>query len=981
MFTVGAHDSMASNANIEIGVAVIFDAYVIVNGLTIDSGAYRYYVTGAGSTPKAVGEDIHGTVRTEVSRTGDKIYFAVSDSSASADFVDTFYLPKIDFNVLGTRQPFLSVLEVKDTNGNIDQFTSTTVPPTHDAITPDIDINIYQADGLTKGASGPNIEIKLKNASNLPDVRRGKQGEVYRAGVVFQDAYGRESEALWVCDIKIPYYTKQISLLGKVTNMPPDAISARFVYVERTMSNRSILAQGIVQTTMAYMSDGGTVLGHTPFPYIKRITRTNTGNTPQESAFDVDKSYEDNEDFKLGTNMSSIQQFSGALMCVSPETILYKYDFPATKLHMIGALPIQKTTSVLSILNIKHPSDSSKSGSVSVPDLSGNLKRELPAVFPGSGESGANAVSRCILDGWGDAEDERTVTAEYFFKTEDKRNISTTPNSGPTLDSCRFLDYDNSIVTNTSTINNHISYTKFNARNSSGDYTKFSNLHTEVASSYVCNLPSGVGANISLYCGNSATPYTSIKGYLPVGDLYRNIIVSQYGGQSFYNKSNNRYIVSSEVVGVGTETELFLDTYSGMYKIPYGTDARNYLQPWEHGIFSFMEVYLESTVKASEFNKKSPSGSRSSSLGTLLGVEVKQYNEYDDVFSQIPNATETSSLPFNFVEVTNYPTRIVPSDQKRSGEMTDAWTNIFTGTYMDLDTQYGPVNVLVRYKDDVLAFQDQAIALVDIFPRAQTSSSSGQISLGKGAVLDDYRYIKIDSGTIRATLIQVKGEQVFYIDTHNKTINELTLGDIGSVAGFNTLIKTNLNPRAQVILTDEADMWVFEDETTSSIHFKIAKGIPTLVYNIQGKEFTHRRTYAANYFIPFKDRVLGSIAGQVHLLNAGAIGTYFNVHKDAYLEYLIEPVPGVDKVFDAISIRKEGNTNLNSIRVSTENRTSGLVPAVFKSKFDIFSMHLPRVSGSRDRWRTRNLRVFLVYTQTEPLAIDSIVVKFSIKKM
>lgn len=963
----------APSISVTLSTAYKHSAFTIEPTLRIiNNGSGRFTITGYNTTPLVTLVDKFGTTHTETRRSGDKIYLFEDILNGDGLLNGSVGQPKvgpITFSPIGTMELYPTTLFLMDDVGVISQFSQTGVPEIHDAINPDTSVYLYQEDGISHGATGPNILVYV-NEQAPSDIRMGKMGEVYRIGVVFQDAYGRESEALWVMDLKIPYFAGQPAITGIVNTLPPLAVTYRFVYVERTMANRSVLAQGLLQSNMEYTSVTDVVLGTTSFPYIKRIPMEGA-SAPRDMAFDVDEDYKDEEDYTVGTGVPYIKQTNNILSCYSPETILYKYDLPATGIKLIGTMLIDKATTVLSILNIEHPNDITRTQSVVKPFLTGNVDESF------TGWNNASAISKTVLAGWGDATNERALTAEYFFKATTIRAVSTLPIF--TVEESRFLDYDNSAILGSNVLNNHISYDKFNSANATGN--KFSNLHTEVASSYVVAFPAMVGVNIrSAESFTTPAEFTDEKGYLPLCELVRDIPSSQYGGRTYYSKSNNKYIISSDTVYVATPVLLQLDTYMGNYKIPFGTGARVHDDPWEHSIFSFVEIQLESTVKPSEFNKKAPSGNTSSSLGPLLAIEVKKYYEYNEIFSQIPSTIVASAFPFNFTEVTYYPTRIVPTDQKKAGELTDAWTNIYMGTYIDLDSQFGPVNVLIRYKNDVIAFQDKGIAIVDIYPKAQTTSSTGQISLGKGSVLDDYRYLKIDSGTLNYHLVHITGDLVFYIDTYNRTLNELTAGDISSLGGFNTLVKTYLDTSIKEDLKNLASMWVFEEEDKSNIHFKISSTLPTLVYNYKSKTFNHSRTYNANYFITFKDTTYGSRYRLIHLFGAGVIGDYMGDRIPGGLEFYLEPIPGIDKVFDAIEVHKHGVSNLDTVLVTSESRTSAVQPIVFKNKFDIFSAFLPRVENSRDRWRSRNIMLALFYSGIEPLSIDWVLIKFSIKK-
>lgn len=153
---------------------------------------------------------------------------------------------------------------------------------------------IYQADGTTLGAEGPNIKIgfyqepastyTIDQAANSGQLfgaglqsgesftsyaspyksgaRSWQRDEVYRLYIVFFNAHGIASPAKWICDLRMP--SCHNTTYGKISNcsfgevhalplypsvrissFPTGAVSAQLLRVERGGEDRSILTQAI----------------------------------------------------------------------------------------------------------------------------------------------------------------------------------------------------------------------------------------------------------------------------------------------------------------------------------------------------------------------------------------------------------------------------------------------------------------------------------------------------------------------------------------------------------------------------------------------------------------------------------------------------------------------------------------------------------------------------------------------------------------
>jgi len=154
---------------------------------------------------------------------------------------------------------------------------------------------VYQGNGTTLGAEGPNIKIGFTTESLLIDesnqtttfwvgsentatnksyksfaspFKSGKRSwqrdETYRLYIVFYDDRGRMSVPKWICDLRMPslhetgdycklaylssgsVYTNTLYPVVTIKSMPAGVSSAQIFRVQRTGNDRTVLTQGLV---------------------------------------------------------------------------------------------------------------------------------------------------------------------------------------------------------------------------------------------------------------------------------------------------------------------------------------------------------------------------------------------------------------------------------------------------------------------------------------------------------------------------------------------------------------------------------------------------------------------------------------------------------------------------------------------------------------------------------------------------------------
>ena len=136
----------------------------------------------------------------------------------------------------------------------------------HDSVNLNYNSYKFQSDGNTLGGEGKYIKYQLTTSSILNnDNKYFKDDEIYRIGIEFFNAYGQFSLPNWIADFRAPsgnlkgnYNTLSVTLKpdfftwlnATVLNSYEKPVGYKIVIAERTLNDRTIVSNGILNTMM-----------------------------------------------------------------------------------------------------------------------------------------------------------------------------------------------------------------------------------------------------------------------------------------------------------------------------------------------------------------------------------------------------------------------------------------------------------------------------------------------------------------------------------------------------------------------------------------------------------------------------------------------------------------------------------------------------------------------------------------------------------
>ena len=110
------------------------------------------------------------------------------------------------------------------------------------------------------------------------------------------------------------------------------------------------------------------------------------------------------------------------------------------------------------------------------------------------------------------------------------------------------------------------------------------------------------------------------------------------------------------------------------------------------------------------------------------------------------------------------------SDVKTNNETIDSWTKFALNNFYDID-DFGPINKIINYKDNVFFFQDRAVGVYAINRAAVTTSLDGvPTQLGQGQGFGKHQYYSKENGSIHQWAVKSTDSGIYFFDGLHRKI-------------------------------------------------------------------------------------------------------------------------------------------------------------------------------------------------------------------
>lgn len=360
------------------------------------------------------------------------------------------------------------------------------------------------------------------------------------------------------------------------------------------------------------------------------------------------------------------------------------------------------------------------------------------------------------------------------------------------------------------------------------------------------------------------------------------------------------------------------------------------------------------------------------------------FHKYNDVYSQEDNLIKNTSNAYNYKPVSRFENRIIVSKPKYPGELIDSWTTLMLNNFIDIDGKYGPISKLLSFGHGLVTFQPKAVSIVSVSPRVQTLDTDGNsIQLGKGDILNDFKVLSNEYGSINNKAILTTLNGIYFYDKLNNTIglfNGERILDLVKSKGFIKGFKDAINSK---LVEDNS---IIENKSITLNYCKFNNDVylnlnnnKVLVFNETLEQFAGSLPYNSPILFNVGDRTFSLNPYSKDQIHEHQVGNnlFYNKEVEVSLEFLINPEPLIDVMVSNISYDIENlNNNLNNsnreigweaIKADNTYQDTGEVMLVDRLNYRKINRQvniaIPRVKKSRyrlvDKWLNIKLKATL----------------------
>lgn len=797
--------------------------------------------------------------------------------------------------------------------------------------------------------------VALRNYGNpsfVSDFLSYQRDEIYRFGIVFYNNKGIASPVHWIGDIRFPsadvkgyepftfggsldgqgkfeLTSHPLGIIFEVNNLPNEVKAYEIVRCNRTLADRTVIAQGLLNRTLQFRGydEGGGYDSQISLGYndirpcvIPTFTLGYKTDWANEVISLTQGNLYDDEFGEVGDQKMNKLDDTGIFNFVSPEVSFNKERITQIIKDGMYIVPLCCADSVT---------------------YNGKSRLGIPVTYYSDGKGSNNPfgyVYNCKLN----PVTHKPITDKYKSFVDGLPNESDVPTGG-LMRYFRFFkkEYADTNISNYSNIaDNPDRYAfKINSVLSPTNITPYLNDDLKEIKNYVQYIedkqyvnyfigsydsygPSGVNAVIT-----SPDIYTRYKGVrgtdygnnlTELGDntfasvLFCNIKnnITPYGGNTYVARSNSNYI-STGIVNISSTSRSTCfggDTYLGIYdhanSLMYTkTDADKDNGPKRYvgcyiPVESSVNVYLRNDKhfmqEAQGINAEVYYTTEPGTLSTKHSQTKPMYS-YNAAFSAKPTARTFIAKSIYAEDNQMNLNRITASEVKTNNELTDSWTKFKFANYIDTDSQYGQITNLKVFKNRLYFFQDSSVGVASVNDRSLIQdNNAGELVLGTGGVLTRYDYLVVSNGDsiVNDKSITNSETTLYWFDFDKNTI--CSLGD-----GFNELskiksVQTYLN---RLPLKAKQNPVSFYDKKYNEVWFKIYDR--ALIFNEQLNVFTSFYTHNPNWFFPFSQKLITVKDNNCYYLhNIYDIQSENQEEKISNIQFIVNKDFAQTKVFD-----------------------------------------------------------------------------------
>lgn len=463
---------------------------------------------------------------------------------------------------------------------------------------------------------------------------------------------------------------------------------------------------------------------------------------------------------------------------------------------------------------------------------------------------------------------------------------------------------------------------------------------------------------------------------------------SIYGGNSYEDKRRTNYLEVGDykkIIKTDTSSINYIispgDTFVSNFKFERIVKTEEIIL--SEGIFQMCEILNYPAETTIDLRNRNDLSLQSWSAKFQPGND--EFHKYNNVYSQSPNLLRKVNSDFNIKKISNFDTNVITTKLKSPGELIDSWTDILQNETITLDGKHGSVNSLVNFNDELYTLQDKAFAFLSISPRVQVQGSDGvQVQLGTGSILDRYKYISTEDGTINKWSVVSSPSALYFFDSLTKSFNMFKGGvlDISDSKNMHYYFNNNTNlnelkidnPLINKGISSGYDF--INNDVLMTFHQE--GNSYTISYNERLNTFVSFYDYKPSLYISKGDYLITTAPGNKSIYRQyhGDYNKFYDIYYPSSFILNINPESDKDCIFDNINFKSEVTLNnvdqvdktLTGIRAYNDYQDSGLIPLTvgrnnnLRRKFRDWNALVPR--DGRNRVRAPYIKLKLQFDNT-----------------
>lgn len=347
------------------------------------------------------------------------------------------------------------------------------------------------------------------------------------------------------------------------------------------------------------------------------------------------------------------------------------------------------------------------------------------------------------------------------------------------------------------------------------------------------------------------------------------------------------------------------DTYVGIYSelwSGFGYDSAYESKPLSERDCVNIKYPVETRINIGRIYGPNFDTSQPNPMLTFEPGQLLQYGSQDLPLNAYNSAYSASEYNKVFVtrgtydvENQNVINRIMASELKSTGELSDSYQDFKVANYIDVDNRYGQITNLVKYKDRLYYLQSTAFGTVAVNERSLiTDNNQAALLLGTGDVLARYDNISTFDGSdvVNDSSVLVSPSSLYWYDSNKKSLCVFNEGGLNSLSKvkqaqsyFNSLNKDHVVHSGYD--TKNNEVWFHPEGKSRSI-----------IYSEQVQAFT------GFYTMPVK---FAQVASEFSIGINGNNFVQFGKKSDqkladCYVKFVVNKEPAIPKVYDSMML-------------------------------------------------------------------------------